>query len=116
MYTTCKLIVPKGSLNAYKSAYGWSSFLNIVESEDTGISPLSSSRTKIWSADGQIYISSEEPINTVELFSLSGKAILKQIAVGYNCQMEVNNEKIIIIKIAYNNGISETKKVFTNNL
>jgi hypothetical protein len=91
-------------------------FLNIVESEDTGISPLSSSRTKIWSADGQIYISSEEPIKSVEAFSLSGKALSKLIAVGYNCQMEVNNEKIIIVKVTYNNGVSETKKVFTNNL
>ena len=111
VYTTSKLIVPKGSLNAYKSAYGWSAFLNIVEYEDTGISPLSSSRTKIWSADGRIYISSEEPINTVEAFSLSGKALSKQIAVGYNCQMEVNDEKVLIIKITYKDGVSETTKM-----
>ncbi|GHT21633.1 hypothetical protein AGMMS4957_10660 [Bacteroidia bacterium] len=34
--TTCKLYVPKGSLAAYKAAYGWMDFFNIIEEGTTG--------------------------------------------------------------------------------
>lgn len=33
IYTTCKIYVPKGSVNAYKEAYGWKNFTNIIEAE-----------------------------------------------------------------------------------
>lgn len=112
--TKCKLIVPKGSIEAYKSATGWNEFINIIELDQTGINSLSSAPTKAWAANGMIYISSEKPMDTVELFTLSGKAQSK-IHVGEStCQIEMNNEKMVIIKITYLDGSSETIKVVNN--
>lgn len=34
IYSTCKIHVPKGSVDTYKAAYGWSNFTNIIEMED----------------------------------------------------------------------------------
>jgi len=111
---TCKLIVPKGTLNLYKSAYIWSQFLNIIEYDPTGITSLPCSQTKTYTANGQVYISSDKTINTIELISLSGKILSKQQVVGYSCQMDLNNENIAILKVRYEDGYSETIKVVNN--
>ena len=34
IYSTCKIHVPKGSVDTYKAAYGWNNFTNIIEMEE----------------------------------------------------------------------------------
>lgn len=112
--STCKLIVPKGSVDAYKAAPVWKDFKNIIEFDATSINTASSAPTKAWTANGIIYISSEKLMNTVELFTLSGKALSKIYVGESTCQIDMNNEKMVIIKIIYLDGSSETIKVVNN--
>ena len=56
-------------------------------------------------------MSSEKLIRGLSMFSLSGKLIVKQQSVGYSRQIEANNEKVLILKVMYEDGTSEVVKV-----
>lgn len=59
IYSTCTLNVPKGSLTAYKAAYGWSNFTNIVELDSEDNNPLA----------GTCWVWSEAPITWTFTFN-----------------------------------------------
>ncbi len=111
---TCKLIVPKGAAVAYKAALVWKDFTNISEFNPTGIASVFSSRAKAWTADGQVYVSSGEAINKVELISLAGSILSKEQAQKTIYQLNLNHEKVAIVRVTYQDGSSESIKVAEN--
>jgi hypothetical protein len=80
--TICKLYVPKGSLQAYRSAPAWSEFHNIIEeSSATAIQSTGKDETVIRPASGGILIETQTPV-PVSVYSVSGQKVYESLATG----------------------------------
>lgn len=67
-YVFGTLYVPMGSADAYKSAYGWESFSNIVEGVPTAIKPITSDGEKptvIYDLEGRRLRAPQKGINII---------------------------------------------------
>jgi hypothetical protein len=78
--TYCKLYVPKGSYDAYKNASYWREFYNIIEEDATGIEDVSMQNISLYPnpAKDDLFISSDSPIEKIEIYNLSGLRILAE--------------------------------------
>ncbi|MDR0833088.1 MAG: T9SS type A sorting domain-containing protein [Candidatus Symbiothrix sp.] len=77
---TCKLYVPKGSLSAYRSAYYWRNFVNIIEEDDaTAIDNVSTQNLSVYPnpAKHDLFIRSDSPIEKIDLYNQLGQLVLK---------------------------------------
>lgn len=66
------------------------------------------SRAKAWVEKGKAYVKSNEKMDVIELFSLSGQPISKQQTKKYSCQLDMNHEKTAIVRITYQDGTYES--------
>jgi len=73
---TCTLYVPSGKKSIYQNAIQWKDFTNIVEMT-TGLNQIGKLQLKLIpnTSSSIIKITSPEPIQFIELFSVSGKLI-----------------------------------------
>jgi hypothetical protein len=75
--STCKLYIPKGTLQTYWLATGWGDFTNIIEVVLTGIEYKENAPINIISKDGNVQIRSKINGEVVSVYSEQGKLILK---------------------------------------
>jgi hypothetical protein len=90
---TCKLYVPEGSLNDYKTASGWRHFKNIFE-EGTGTERSVTSDTRISSLDGAISVETNRPVQ-VSIFTVSGQKVYQSEIAG-NLKVRLNKGAYIV--------------------
>ena len=89
----CVLIVPEKSINAYKTAYGWKDFLNIV----SGISGVTQENNAGVSArNGEITVTGVADNAVVEVYSTSGALVYR----GTSKTVSVPSAGIYIVKTA----------------
>lgn len=78
-FNKCTLYVPQGSAEAYRNAWRWSSFRNIVEFDPSGVELVSRSDSLSISVDGRVVVTG----SPAEISSLSGS--LSITATEENC-------------------------------
>jgi len=73
---TCKLYVPIGSYDAYRSHNVWGLFNNIIEEEYNSILEIYEENISIFHIDGGISVISNDIVN-IDIFNLTGQLIYK---------------------------------------
>ena len=81
----CSLIVPDGSLEAYKAAYQWKDFLNIG-----GVEEIAIEESNISIENGKIINSTNE---NIEVYNLSGIKVYS----GNKAEVELNSGVYIVV-------------------
>lgn len=77
--TSCVLYVPKGSVNDYSNAYGWSKFTNIIELDENGEIP--EVEVAVGNGEATISFPKEENITECKLLiwtTIPGSAVVKE--------------------------------------
>jgi hypothetical protein len=97
---TCKLHVPEGSVDAYRSAAGWGDFISI---DATAITPISLNRVFIHPTANGISIETAETVS-VSIYTISGQKVYQSQVNGHT---EIRLPKGIYIVNANN----ESKKI-----
>jgi hypothetical protein len=101
--TTCKVYVPKGSYNAYRSAPEWCTFVNIIEENSTSINFINKNNILIYPVSTGISIETKE-MTPVSIFNISGQKVFQS---QINGNKEINLYKGIYIVKAN----SESQKI-----
>jgi hypothetical protein len=79
---TCKLYVPTGAADAYRNAWGWKDFLNIIEeADDTAINTISNENVSILSTTNGIAIATQEAV-PVAIFNIAGQQVYQAVIHG----------------------------------
>ena len=96
--TNCKLEVPKGSLNAYKSATNWKEFTNIVEAESTGMEAESANSINVYTNGNTLQIVGLQGEH-VAIYSASGNKIYAAQSTDSTMSIELTSGAIYIVRI-----------------
>ena len=75
---TCKLYVPVGSLPAYRTAYGWSDFENIIEEASTAVGSIVNDNIVIYNTNNGIAINADKS-TFISIYNIEGVLIYKSI-------------------------------------
>lgn len=97
----CTLYVPKGSLEAYKKAYTWKDFVNIVEVEYTGIEEVGADRAgqAVITACGDGIVVENLPAGTaVTVYTLSGTVVYEGVASGSRTELTLPAGHLYLVK------------------
>lgn len=95
--TTCSLFVPSGSISAYRNAFQWQDFTNIIEMT-TGLFPISQSNIKIMTDNGKVIIENAKASDKVEIYGISGIKI-KELSIESNQTIIQLPKGIYVIRI-----------------
>jgi len=108
--TTCKLYVPSGSENAYKSADGWKDFYILVD-DKTGIINVETGKINIYPnpIQSELFIKSELPISKVEIYSLTGALLLSENNFAGKISVSSLLKGTYIVKIYTEKGLTVSK-------
>ncbi|MGC9151662.1 MAG: leucine-rich repeat domain-containing protein [Microbacter sp.] len=110
--STCILYVPSGSLSAYKAAYQWKDFTNIVEMTNTAVSTTTVNPIYLYPnpvTDG-FFIKGLNGNDTLTLLDISGKTLLtKQISGNEYVSISTYPKGLYIVKIITAEGVIERK-------
>lgn len=99
--SACTLYVPKGSLEAYKKAYTWKDFVNIVEVEYTGIEEVGADRAgqAVITACGDGIVVENLPAGTaVTVYTLSGTVVYEGVASGSRTELTLPAGHLYLVK------------------
>lgn len=98
-YTNTNLIVPKGSLQAYKDHAEWGKFKNITESNPSNVNELNGDdAVKVHVQNGAIVIENAAEGSTATVTSISG-AIVAKVAIEETANIEVPAAGLYIVKV-----------------
>ena len=98
---TCTLYVPKGSLEAYKKAYTWKDFVNIVEEEYTGIEEVgaeSAGQAVITACGDGIVVENFPAGKAVTVYTLSGTVVYEGVASGSRTELTLPAGHLYLVK------------------
>ena len=70
IYTTATLNVPNGSLSAYQSAEGWKDFLDIRETDFSGVEEMADANISVTAENGNIVVSGADN-DTIEVYNVN---------------------------------------------
>ncbi len=73
-YTTATLNVPNGSLSAYQSAEGWKDFLDIRETDFSGVEEMADANISVTAENGNIVVSGADN-DTIEVYNVNGQLV-----------------------------------------
>ena len=99
--SACTLYVPKGALEAYKSADEWKDFVNIVEEEYTGIEEVGadSAGQAVITACGDGIVVENLPAGTaVTVYTLSGTVVYEGVASGSRTELTLPAGHLYLVK------------------
>lgn len=111
--TLCKLYVPIGSLNLYKSANRWKDFTNIIEMTTSAVSTIKdiSINVHLNIKDDAICINGLDE-GTIRLFNMNGKLLLyKQISDNASVFINILPKGVYIVKLITARGTMEQKVI-----
>ena len=80
IYPACKLYVPKGSLNAYKTAPVWQDFINIIEEKTTNVNSIANDPVLIYDTKNGITIETDK-FTAISIYNIGG-ALIYQSTIG----------------------------------
>ena len=108
--SSCKLYVPSGSENAYKSADGWKDFYILVD-DKTGIinKEVGQINTFPNPVQNELFIKSELPISKVEIYSSTGALLLSDNNFSGKISVSPLLKGIYLVKVYTNNGVMVRK-------
>jgi hypothetical protein len=109
---TCKLYVPKGSYNAYRTATHWRDFVNIIEEDATAINLISEDKIVVYPnpVKHELFIKSKSPIEKVEIYNQSGQVVLKETNFSEKIDVSRLADGIYFVRITVD-GTVVTKKI-----
>jgi hypothetical protein len=109
----CKLYVPKGSLDAYKSADGWKDFFNILAEDVTGVGYVQIGKISISPnpTKSEIFIKSELLIKKVEIYSLTGVLLKLENNFKEKISISALPNGVYLLKVHSDNGFIVKKIV-----
>lgn len=98
--TECKLYVPKGSREAYQSAFGWMNFYNILEDDAvTGIVNANPHELNIAIINNMLLISSLSENEALTVTDLLGKVLYSQAYHGENISIKLPSLGIYVVRV-----------------
>ena len=98
--STCKLYVPIGAYQVYRSAVGWGDFANIIEEN---ISPLFENKitnVKIYTEQDGIIVKGVKLGDEISVYTIDGVLIKKIQAITDIVKINVTSKNIYLIKVA----------------
>lgn len=99
--SACTLYVPKGALEAYKSADEWKDFVNIVEEEYTGIEEVgaeSAGQAVITACGDGIVVENLPAEKAVTVYTLSGTVVYEGVASGSRTELTLPAGHLYLVK------------------
>ena len=89
---TIPIFVPIGTIEAYQNAPGWNEFTNYIE-DNVGIIEQNNISVSIYPTltHNNLFIKTSEPINTIEIFTMTGSLILRQPCWSDNMEIDIQN-------------------------
>jgi len=94
---TIPLIVPQGSLNAYKTAFCWSYFKNIQEAP-TSITNVSATSYSIYSQERNILVDNATNLG-IQIFDISGRKVAKITKASQNEILTMPTAGVYVVKV-----------------
>lgn len=105
--TTCKLIVPKGSINKYRSVDYWKDFLQIIENQTTNNYFNESSKIYVYNINSNIIIEGTSSGESIDIYNISG--ILLRSIKSNNERTTINMAENAPYILKINNKIFKVK-------
>lgn len=102
--SNCKLIVPNGSLNAYKTAVQWQDFLNIEEEYPTGITLNNLNNANYTITDNTITLNNINIGVSIKVLDLNGKSVYSQISKTENLNIVLPKRGVYVLCIGKKNS------------
>lgn len=96
--TKCKLLLPVGTSATYKNALYWKDFVLTSETDFTGITPVATSRTHIYSAQNQIVVNGLTDGETVEVYNMAGQKLTAQQAAAGQVAISARKGAAYLVK------------------
>lgn len=96
----CKLYVPIGSYDSYRSAAGWGSFTNIIEETQTSVPDMKTINPVVYTEQGTIVIKGVNPGETISVYTPFGTLMQTMKATGEEIRVNIPDNQVYIVKIA----------------
>jgi hypothetical protein len=94
--STCILYVPKGSYDTYRNALCWREFVNIIEEDETAITPINKENISIHPSPNGISVDTQEA-TSISIYNISGQKVHQSTIYG-NTEIHLNTG-IYIVKM-----------------
>ena len=96
----CKLFVPVGAINNYRTNTDWNSFVNILEEQLLGVSELTLKDLNVYTDQNEIVVSGAPMGEMVYVYNLFGAIIHKMKVTDEVVRFNVPANQIYLVKVA----------------